>query len=458
MKQLKTQPKVLVVDDEVNTLTTLSTKISKIGFFVETCHSGESALELLEHSNEINVVITDLAMAGMSGEDLFVEINQRYPYIPVIVLTAHGSVESAVGLLKNGAFDYLEKPSNKAQLIKTLKSAARHNSLHQEIQFLRQELNKKKAFCNIVGRSRKMIELYKRIKIIADSNFSVLVEGESGTGKELVATAIHQKSPRKDNPFITINCAAIPHTLIESELFGYEQGAFTGALNQKIGKLELANKGTLFLDEISELDENLQSKLLRVLEEKKVHRVGGNTDIKIDFRLIAATNRDLRKYSQKKHFREDLYYRLNVIDIKIPPLKERKEDISLLVGHFLKKYSVVENKRIPEITPQAMNTLFDYDWPGNVRELENVIKRAIVLCRNHKIKEADLPTYMLETKVQIPDGKKNKKTIDENEKKEIIEKLKKTKGNKTKAAKLLGIDRRQLYRDIEKYQIDSEKL
>jgi len=458
MKNIISKPKVLIVDDDPNLLETLSANISNHNFLVETCLSGEMALEILERDNEINVVIADLSMNGMSGEELFQEINQQYPYIPVIILTAYGSVESAVELVKQGAYDYLEKPSNIVQLIKVLETAVKHNSLQQEIQILRQELDKKKIFCNIVGKSRKMLKIFERIKVVANSNFSVLIEGESGTGKELVAKAIHQKSPRKDKPYITINCAAIPRELMESELFGYEKGAFTGALNQKIGKFEIAHNGTVFLDEIGELDKKLQSKLLRVLEEKKIQRVGGNKDINTNFRLIAATNRNLREQVKRNLFRKDLYFRLNVIDIKIPPLRDRKDDISCLVEYFLKKYSVVEKKRIPEISPQALAIFYEYDWQGNVRELENIIKRAIVLCKNHKIKKTDIPGYLSEKKSKAVKNKNKNLSDKEKEKKEIIKALVKTGGNKSKAAKMLGINRRRIYRKIEEYKIDCEKL
>jgi DNA-binding NtrC family response regulator len=453
-------PKALIVDDDSNILKVLSANISENGFLVETCQNGERALEILEHDNGINVVVADLEMEEMSGKELFQEINQLYPYIPVIILTAYGSVESAVELVKKGAFDYLEKPSNHIQLIKVLQTAVRHNSLQREIQFLRQELDKKKTFCDLVGKSRKMFEVFERIKVVADSNFNVLIEGESGTGKELVAKAIHQKSHRKDKPFVTINCAAIPLALMESELFGHEQGAFTGALKQKTGKFELANSGTIFLDEIGELDKALQKKLLRVLEDRIIQRVGGNADINTDFRLIAATNRDLKKEVQKKQFRSDLYYRLNVIDIKIPPLRNRKEDVLCLIEYFLKKYSTIEKKEITEIAPQALAVLYDYDWPGNVRELENIIKRAIVFCKNQKIKKSDLPSHLISTRIQalnVQEKKEVNKTT-QREKNEIIKTLSKAGGNKTKASELLGIHRRQLYRKIDEYNIDCNEL
>jgi len=451
-------PKVLVVDDERNILEMLSINLSGKGFNVVTCQSGNQALNILEQDPEINAVLTDLAMGKMSGDELFQKIKKLYPYIPVIILTAYGSVESAVRLVKEGAFDYIEKPADNNQLIRVLGTAVKHNSLQQEIQFLRQELGKGKTFYNIVGKSRKMLEVFDLIRSVADTDCNVLIEGESGTGKELVARAIHQRSHRRDNPFIPINCSAIPHTLMESELFGYEPGAFTGALNRKLGKFELADKGTIFLDEIGELDKSLQAKLLRVLEEKTLSRVGGNDCIEIDFRLIAATNCDLKREVQRKHFRDDLYYRLNVINIKLPPLKQRGEDILYLAGFFLKKHSTLERKEVKEISPQVLSLLCDYHWPGNVRELENIIKRAIILCKGSKIKKSDIPPDLIAATLVNSDERQKRIISKEKEKKDIINALAKAGGSKTKAAKILGIDRRKLYRKIDKYNINCGQI
>lgn len=452
-------PKVLIVDDDINILEVLSANLSAHEFNIVTAQSGEQALEILERDSEINVVITDLAMDEMRGEDLFQEINRLYPYIPVIILTAYGSIESAVRLVKEGAFDYLEKPSDNIQLLRLLEAAVRHSSLQREIQFLRQELDKQKVFCNIVGKSRGMLEVFELVKVVADTDHNVLIEGESGTGKELVALAIHQRSSRRGNPFVPINCAAIPHTLMESELFGYESGAFTGAVNQKLGKFELANKGTLFLDEIAELDKDLQTKLLRVLEGKTIHRIGGNADIQLDFRLIAATNRNLKEEIQENNFRKDLYYRLNVINIKIPPLRQRGEDIVCLAEFFLKKYSALEKKKqVSGISPRALSVLCNYSWPGNVRELENIIKRAVILCKGGMIRKTNLPADLIAATSQSmgEEQRKTAKIKKIREKDRIIEALQKAGGNKTKAARVAQISRRQLYRKIEEFAIDCE--
>ncbi len=445
-------PKVLIVDDDPNILVVLSANLSDKGFTVMTCDSGDKALKILEVDYEINAIITDLSMDKLSGEELFKKINQLYPYIPVIVLTGYGSIESAVRLVKDGAFDYIEKPSDNAQLIKVLNRAVKHNSLYQEVQFLRQELNKKNAFCNIVGKSRKMIEVFELIESVAGTDHNVLIAGASGTGKELVARAIHNRSNRRNKSFVPINCSAIPNALMESELFGYEAGAFTGAVNSKPGKFESADKGTIFLDEIGELDKNLQAKLLRVLEDKLVQRVGSNKNIQLDFRLLAATNRDLKKDVAADIFREDLYYRLNVINIQIPPLRERGEDILYLAEFFLKKYSTLGKKQVVEISPQVLTLLSNYNWPGNVRELENVIKRAVILCKGRKVVKSDLPPEL------ITANRKNKYLYKDEEKKKIIEALRQAGGNKSKAAKIAGVNRRQLYRIINKHDINCDEF
>lgn len=447
--------KILLVDDDIHILRTISVNLMDSGFDVITSPDGQSALDILGKDTAITVVITDLAMEKMSGDELFHKINSLYPYIPVIILTAHGSVKSAVNLVRDGAFDYIEKPSDYKQLTKILNLAVKHNSLQQEINFLRQELGKEKSFHDIIGSSRKMLEIFERIKVAGPSDFNVLIEGESGTGKELIARAIYLNSHRKNQKFLPINCAAIPHALIESELMGHEAGAFTGAIGQKMGKFELANNGTVFLDEIGELDKQLQTKLLRVLDEKTFQRVGGNSNIITNFRLIAATNRDLNTEMKKNNFREDLFYRLNVINIHVPPLRSRREDIINLAEYFLKKYSILQNKTIKEIAPKALNVLYSYDWPGNVRELENIIKRTIVFCKTNKINISDLPQNIVSYTQINMDKKLQKKVINESEKKEILKALKVAGGNKAKAARIMDVSRPCLYRKIAEYDIDS---
>ena len=449
-------PKVLIVDDDPSILKVLAVNLSD-DFKVVACKSGDQALDTLEQDTEITVVLTDLTMRKMNGEELFRKVNSQFPHIPVVFLTGHGNVESAVKLVKEGAFDYLQKPADDTQLIKVLKAAVKQNSLQQEIHFLRQEINGQKMFCNIIGKSGKMLAVFDLIKSVAATSFNVLIEGETGTGKELVARAIHLKSHRNDKPFIAINCSAIPPALMESELFGHEPGSFTGALKLRQGKLEAANNGSLFLDEIGELNTELQAKFLRVLEDGIFQRVGSNLDIKPDFRLIAATNRDLKEEVKKKHFREDLFYRLNTITIKLPPLRERGLDILYLAEFFLKKYSSIVGKEVTGIVPDALNILYEYDWPGNIRELENIVKRALTICKGSKIKKSDLPPDLVEATYQKTRDK-NKLLSKEQEKQNIIAALKKTKGNKVRTASLLKIERTQLYRKIKRYNINCSKI
>jgi len=444
-------PKVLLVDDSPPILKVLTANLKENNFDVITCESGQQALSILEQESEINVIITDLLMDGMQGGELFEITNQNYPDIPVIILTGYGTIESAVELVKKGAYDYLEKPSNNYQLIKLLNKAAKQNRLQRENNFLRQELYHKKSFCNILGRSNVMLKLFDLIKVSAVNDFSVLIEGESGTGKELVAKAIFQKSKKKDVPFVIINCGNIPSNLIESELFGHEKGAFTGASSTRIGKFEQAHNGTIFLDEIGELDLALQTRLLRVLQEKVIQRVGGNTDIKVNFRLISATNRNLKKAVQEKQFREDLYYRINVFKIEVPPLRKRKEDILLLANNFIGKHSIIPQNEPKEISAKILSILQDYHWPGNVRQLENVILGALALSHTSKtIKKSHLPKEIIEA-TQV--NTKKKQSEKKNEKQIIIKALQKANNNKTKAAEILEMKRRTLYRKLEKYQI-----
>ena len=381
---------ILVVDDEVNYLTVMEALLGDTGYEVLTAPSALEALKIAGAS-DLDLVLTDMKMPKMSGIELLDELHRLYPDLPVIIMTAFGTVEKAVTAMKKGAFDYILKPFKNDEILVTIAKALEHRHLLLTNRLLYQELEKKYGFPNIVGESRVMQEILALVKRVASSKATVLVTGESGTGKELVARAIHQCSNRAQKPFISVNCAALTETLLESELFGHERGAFTDAVAMRKGRFELADGGTLFLDEVAEMSQALQAKLLRVLQEMEFERVGGNRTIKVDVRVVAATNRDLKEEVEAGRFREDLFYRLNVVHLQVPPLRQRQEDIPLLAAHFVKKY-VQENVRGKiRLTPEALKVLVQYAWPGNVRELENVMERAVILCHNNLITPEDLP-------------------------------------------------------------------
>jgi two-component system NtrC family response regulator len=387
---------ILIVDDEKNYLLILEDLLSEEGYHVVTSESAERGLDIVaEH--DLDVVITDMKMPGMDGMAFLERIHIQDPDLPIIMMTAYGSVEKAVEAMRKGAFDYILKPFKNEELKLTIRKAIDHHLLIRRNQYLTRELQERYQFGNIIGKSVSMQRLYQLVEKVAPSKATILITGESGTGKELIARAIHFNSPRRDLPFISVNCGALPETLLESELFGHERGAFSGAVNLRKGRFELAHDGTLFLDEISEMSPPLQVKLLRVLQEMEFERVGGSQTIKVDVRVVAASNRNLKEEVAQRRFRSDLFYRLNVVHVHLPALRDRTDDIPLLVNHFLTKFS--EGGSHPSqfcIEPDALRILLEYSWPGNVRELENVIERAVILSNGERITVKDLPQEIRE--------------------------------------------------------------
>ncbi len=453
MKNAKKKIKVLVVDDETIVRESLRDWLTDVGHQVLTAENGYQALEIIEKEKPA-IAIVDLVMPGMDGIELLKRAKQISPNIEVIIITAYGSIPTAITAMRGGAYDYIEKPfcPEKAELL--VEKLAEHHRLIEENIALRRKLEERYQFENIIAKSPKMQQIVEVIKVVAKSNATVLITGDSGTGKELVARAIHSQSYRKDKPFVAVSCAALPESLLESELFGHERGSFTGAHAQRKGKFEVAHRGTLFLDEIGEMSANIQVHLLRVLEEKEFTRVGGNELIKVDVRVISATNKDMKNAIAKGQFREDLYYRLNVVTIDLPPLRERKEDILLLAQHFLEKFAVENQKQIAGFSPEATDFLLKYQWPGNVRELENAIERAVILANNSYIEVADLPQEnLLLAKPALSTG-----SLREVEKQRILNTLSETSGNYSKAAKILGISRATLYNKIKSYGLTVKKL
>ncbi len=441
---------ILVVDDERNIRVVIQKFLKQEGYEVDTARNYEEAITLL---NEIRyeLVLTDMKLPGKSGIELLKVIKRETPDIPVIMITAYGSIENAVEAIKEGAYNYLTKPLELDDMLVIIKHTLLHKgSLTDTEQYFKERYG-------IVGDSKVIIELLATINMISNSRANVLITGESGTGKELVAKAVHLASPRRESNFVAINCAAIPQDLIENELFGHEEGAYTGAVSRRGGKIELADHGTLFLDEIGEMSQSMQIKLLRFIQEKEFYRIGGFKAIKSDCRIIAATNKNLEEEIDRGTFREDLFYRLNVIPVVIPPLRERKEDIPLLVDNFLKKYSEENNKFISGIEHNALDALMLYNWPGNIRELENIIERAIVLSRFETIMLADLPKKIT-NKVFVEREEKDLGelaglTLPDLERLAIINALKEENWNQTKASERLGITRRQLRTKMIKYKL-----
>ena len=450
---MKKKIKILVVDDEAIIRESLRDWLSDVGHQVLTAENGSQALEIIEKEKP-GIVIADLVMPGMDGIELLKRAKEISHSIEVIIITAYGSIPTAITAMREGACDYIEKPfcPEKAELL--IEKLVEHQRLIEENISLHQKLEERYRFENIIAKSPKMQQVIEVIKVVAKSNATVLIAGDSGTGKELVARAIHSQSYRKDKPFVAVSCAALPESLLESELFGHEKGAFTGAHALRRGKFEVANRGTLFLDEIGEMSANIQVHLLRVLEEKEFTRVGGNELIKVDVRVISATNRDMKEAVASGQFREDLYYRLNVVTIELPPLRERKEDIPLLAQHFLKKFAVENQKEITGFSPEANDFLLKYEWPGNVRELENAIERAVILAKNSYIEVADLPQESLTLAHSAPSGK----SLAEAEKNHILNVLNRTGGNYSEAARILGISRVTLYNKIRAYGLGVKKI
>ena len=448
---------ILIVDDEKNYLVVLEELLGSEGYEVITV---DNSIEALEHigSPDLDLVITDMKMPGISGMELLEEIKKINFELPVIVMTAYGTIEMAVDAMKKNAYDYITKPFRNEELKLTIKKALEKYRLVKENRLLSEALSDKYRFGNIIGKSKPMLEIYDLISKVSRSRASVMITGPSGTGKELIANAIHYNSPRKDRPFISINCGALTETLLESELFGHEKGAFTGAVAMKKGRFELADRGTLFLDEVGEMPPSLQVKLLRVLQEMEFERVGGTKTIKVDVRILSASNRDIKDDVATGLFREDLFYRLNVIHIEVPSLKERGEDIRMLVDHFIDKYRDNENKKI-ELSTEAWKALYNYSWPGNIRELENVIERAVVLNSTGIIGAEDLPVYLSERKEEldvdnfIPINAPLQKTLEQIEKKIILRALKKCGNVQSRAAEMIGIKKDLFHHKMKKYNI-----
>jgi len=451
------KPSILIVDDEKNAREGLARALQRT-YEVTLAENGQRALEILR-SRVIDIMLSDVRMPGMDGLTLLQRALAQ-PHPPAcIMLTAYGSIELAVEAMKRGAFDFLTKPINLDHLDILLKRVLRSRDVELENRSLHEQLDSKFGLENIIGQSAAMQEVFDTIRQVADSRATVLIEGESGTGKELVAHAIHRMSSRAKGPYVAVHCAALSATLLESELFGHEKGAFTGATERRRGRFELADGGSLFLDEIGEIDSAIQVKILRVLEERNFERVGGQETIETDTRLIAATNRNLRTMMEQGKFREDLFYRLFVVAIRIPPLRERSEDIPLLIQHFLQNSSKENNRKIESITPDALQVLSAYQWPGNVRELRNAVERMVVLSRSDRITLRDVPAEIREAKTSGGNPSTGTATgtpplsIDEAEKNLIVRALKNTGGNRTKAAEQLGISRRTLHRKLHEYNL-----
>jgi two-component system NtrC family response regulator/two-component system response regulator HydG len=456
---MSSKARIVVIDDEVNAAAALETLLREDGYEVTRANDARSGLLLVEKEDP-DVVLTDLRMPGMDGLDLLARIKQVRPSTLVVLMTAYGTVKTAVKAMKLGAEDYLGKPIDVEELEVVLQKVIEKKRLLDETQVLRERLDHKYRLDNLVGESPEMLSVFKTIRQVAPSGSSVLLLGESGTGKELFAQALHQNSPRKSKPFVKVACAALPETLLESELFGHEKGSFTGALYTRAGRFEVADGGTLFLDEIGDISLTVQVKLLRFLEEREFERVGGNRTFRVDVRIVAATHRDLQKKLQDGSFREDLYYRLNVIEIQIPPLRERGGDVPLLAHHFLRKYAEANSKEVRGLSDDALALLLRHTWPGNVRELENVMERAVVLSSEPVLQPAHFPTLRQSNSeegaaagvsptagVRIPGS-----TLAEIEREAILRTLESTSGSTSRAASVLQISARKIQYKLKEYQ------
>lgn len=439
--------RILVADDERSIRESLKAFLEGEGFSTLMAEDGLEASAMLAREGA-DLVICDLKMPRMGGMELLKALKEKDPEVPIIIMTGYGTMESAIEAIKGGAFDFITKPFKLDRLLIIIQNALEKGRLFEENRYLRRELEERYSFANIIGKSPKMQEVFRLIEQVAETDSTILIQGKSGTGKELVARAIHYHSPRKGRPFVSVNCGGLAESLLESELFGHLKGAFTGAITSRRGLLQEAQGGTLFLDEIGDMPPSMQVKLLRALQEGEIRPVGGTHIIKVDVRFISATNKEIAKAVEEGRFREDLYYRLNVITLTIPDLSERKEDIPFLAAHFLQKYGSASKKEISGISPEAMALLMDYSWPGNVRELENCIERAAVLAKGKEILPVDLPGSLQggqgdrSLQVRIP------LTLEELEREAIHKTLRYTKGNKALAAKLLGISERTLYRKL----------
>ena len=453
--------RVLVIDDDPDILNIIVTILETNGHEVLRAGSGEEGITLLD-SKGCDIVLTDLVMPGMDGMQVLDHVVNNHPDTKCIILTGYGTIKNSVEAIKKGAFDYITKPISASEILVVVEKAIKFSSLERENLRLKQELKRQYDFSNIIGTSRAIRRIFDIITKVADTDGTVLISGESGTGKELIARAIHYNSSRAGKPMVVVNCGAIPEELLESELFGHEKGAFTGAHKTRIGRFEMANGGTFFLDEIGEMSPSLQVKLLRVLQDQCFERVGGTRTIHVDVRIIAATNKNLTEAVNKGKFREDLYYRLNVIPIKVPPLRQRRSDIPLLVDHFLKKFQKNKRKKIKGFSSEAMDAIISYSWPGNVRELENVVKRLTILCENEVVQLQDLPEHIYDrneaqSSLEIIRDKKSidlSEAVKDYEKRLILEALEKSNWVKSKAARLLNINRTTLVEKMKRQKLD----
>jgi DNA-binding NtrC family response regulator len=449
-----TQATVLVVDDELNIRTALAKLLTQAGHAALTAEDGERALGLLEDTR-VDLVITDLKMVGGDGLHVLRGVKQRSPDTEVILLTAYGTIDSAVHAMKGGAYEYLTKPVDPERLVHVVGKALEHKALRDEVRQLRERAAVREAFHHIVGRSLRVREVYEQVRQVADTTATVLISGESGTGKELVARAIHSRSARRERPFVTLNCGALPETLLESELFGYERGAFTGALATKAGRIEQADGGTLFLDEVGEMSPKTQVEFLRVLQEREVRRLGGTRVLTVDVRFIAATNKDLQAAVRAGAFREDLYYRLAVLPIALPPLRDRLEDIPVLAAAFLREFCAKYGRTEKHFSPAALQLLREHAWPGNVRELRNLVERLVVTVRERAIRPVHLPSTILtgehpERSLTIPLGT----PLHVVEEQIIRRTLETVTANRERAAKILGISPRALHYKLRRYGVE----
>jgi len=450
---------ILVVDDDPSHLTVLKTIIKSWGYTVSSTDDGTHAVESVKE-RPFDLILMDVRMAQMSGIEALKKIKDYNPAIPILIMTAYSSVDSAVEALKAGAYDYLTKPLDFEVLKLTLERALEHTGLKEENKYLKDKLSADYELKNIIGKSRSMKEMIDMLAMIAPSEATVLITGESGTGKELVAKSIHHNSNRKGHPLIVVNCAALTETLLESELFGHEKGAFTGADKRREGRFMKANRGTIFLDEIGETSPKMQAKLLRVIQEREIQRVGGEETLSVDVRILAATNRNLEADIIEGKFREDLYYRLNVVALNVPPLRDRQDDIPLLAQHFLAKYAEKNRKQVRDFSPLAMDMLLKYEWPGNVRELENTIERAVILLPGEHITEKELPSNITESYsknrgwVEQPKPLAANRPLEEIEKEAILATLEAAGGNKSETARRLRINRKTLHKKLKDYGID----
>ncbi len=445
-------PKILVIDDEKNIRDGIKKSLEYEGYEVVTAENGEKGIDIV-YKGGIDLVITDLKMPEKTGEEFLHDILEFDKHIPVIILTGHGNIETAVDMMRLGAYDFMTKPFNIDKMLLIIARALENKNIKKTNETLEKRVDYHESFYGMIGHSSKMLKVYEAIKQVARTKATVLIEGESGTGKELVANAIHQISDRAKQPYITVNCAALSEGVLESELFGHEKGSFTGAIDKKIGRFEAANKGTIFLDEIGEINQVVQVKLLRVLEERVIERVGSNTPINVDIRVIAATNKKLLDEVKEGRFREDLYYRLNVIKIEMPPLRERREDIPLLIDNFIKEFSQVHNIEITNVDKKVYKLLSSLKWEGNVRELRNTVETMVVMSKDGKIDESNIPNWVLNSGGDdfVVD---KEMTLEELEKKYINHLLSKNNFNKAQVAKILGIERATLYRKLKDYNVD----